>query len=304
MNPMKFISKLMTVLLICTLLAGCGAGGEQSQIAATTLPVYCFTSELCEGTDLTVTRLVTESVSCLHDYSLSVNQMRSIEGSEMVVLSGAGLEDFMSDALESAKAVADSSRDVPLLEGGHHHHEEAEHEEADPDHDDHDHEHDPHIWLDPANGRLMAQAICDQLTAQYPQHAETFAANMAALDEKFTELEAYADENLKDLSCREIITFHDGFAYLAKAYNLEILRSIEEESGSEASADELFEIIELVNDHHLKAIFTEANGSNSAASIISSETGVPVYTLDMCMSGDDYFASMYRNIDTLKEALQ
>lgn len=295
---MKCLTKLISLLLICTLLAGCGAGGEQAQIAATTLPVYSFTSQLCQGTDLTVTRLVTESVSCLHDYSLSVSQMRSIEGAEMVVLSGAGLEDFMSDALESADVVVDSSRDVPLLEGDHHH------EEADPDHDSHDHEHDPHTWLDPANAQLMAHAICDQLTQQYPQYAETFAANMAALDEKFAALEAYADENLKDLSCREIITFHDGFSYLAKAYDLEILRSIEEESGSEASADELFEIIELVNEHHLKAIFTEANGSTSAASIISSETGVPVYTLDMCMAGDDYFESMYRNIDTLKEALQ
>lgn len=295
---MNYFSKLMLCLLTCAMLVGCSASGEQAQIAATTLPVYSFTSALCQQTDLTVTRLVTESVSCLHDYTLSVNQMRSIEGAEMVVLSGAGLEDFMSDALKSAKTVVDSSRNVSVLEG------EAHHEEAESDHDAHDHAHDPHIWLDPANAQLMAHEICDQLTEQYPQYAETFSNNMAALDEKFDALEAYADESLKDLSCREIITFHDGFAYLAKAYDLEILRSMEEESGSEASADELFEMIKLVNEHHLKAIFTETNGSTAAASIISSETGIPVYPLDMCMSGDDYFAAMYRNIDTLKEALQ
>ena len=301
MISMKKCLNLLACLLVCVLLVGCGAadGSTGTQIAATTLPVYSITSALCEGTDLTVTRLVTESVSCLHDYSLSVNQMKTIEGAEMVVLSGAGLEDFMHDALEKAALVVDSSVNVPLMEGGHHHEEE-----ADANHDSHDHEHDPHIWLAPENGRLMAQAICDALAAQYPDHADTFRTNLEALNVRFDELSAYAAEQLSDLSSREIITFHDGFGYMAKAYGLTILRSIEEESGSEASAEELHEIIDLVNEHHVKAIFTEENGSDSAAKVITSETGVPAYTLTTCMSGDDYFAAMYRNIDTLKEALK
>ena len=302
MISMKHFTKLICARLACMLLAGCGAPAEQgTQIAATTLPVYTFASTLCEGTGLSVQRLVTESVSCLHDYSLNVNQMKVIEGSEMVILSGAGLEDFMHDALEKAAYVVDSSVHVPLLEGGHHHEEDAHvHEEG----DGHTHEHDPHIWLSPANGRIMSQTICDALIEKYPEYADTFRSNMDALNAEFDALEAYAAENLKDLSCREIITFHDGFSYMAQAYDLEILRSIEEESGSEASAEELREIIELVNDHSLKAIFTEANGSDSAAKVITSETGVPSYVLTTCMSGDDYFASMYQNIDTLKEALQ
>ena len=50
-------------------------------------------------------------------------------------------------------------------------------------------------------------------------------------------------------------------------------------------------------------IFTERNGSTSAAGVISRETGVTVYSLDMAMAGDSYFDAMYRNIDTIKEAL-
>ena len=44
-------------------------------------------------------------------------------------------------------------------------------------------------------------------------------------------------------------------------------------------------------------------GSTSAAEVISRETGVTVYSLDMVMAGDSYFDAMYRNIDTIKEAL-
>ena len=82
------------------------------------------------------------------------------------------------------------------------------------------------------------------------------------------------------------------------------MKAIEEESGSEASAKELIEIIRLIEDNQVKAIFTEINGSVSAANIISAETGVPVYALDMAMSGKNWFEAMYYNIDTLKEALE
>lgn len=42
--------------------------------------------------------------------------------------------------------------------------------------------------------------------------------------------------SLESLSCRELITFHDGFSYFADAFDLTILRAMEEEAGSEASA--------------------------------------------------------------------
>ena len=83
-----------------------------------------------------------------------------------------------------------------------------------------------------------------------------------------------------------------------------ILRAIEEESGSEASAQELKELAELVRAHNLPAIFTEQQGSVSAAGIIAAETGTKTYPLDMAMAGSSWFAAMYHNIDTLKEALE
>ena len=108
---------------------------------------------------------------------------------------------------------------------------------------------------------------------------------------------------LETLSYRELITFHDGFAYLADSFDLTILEAVEEESGSEASAAELIHLITEVRHHNLPAVFTEELGSVSAAGIIAAETGVDVYTLDMAMHGDGYLDAMYKNIDTLKGAL-
>ena len=291
---MKLTSLLLICAMVLALFAGCASQQPACDIAATTLPVYQFTTFLVEGTGLTVTRLVTESVSCLHDYTLKVDQMRSIEKAELVVISGAGLEDFLEDALTGAQQIVDASEGLTLLQGSHDH-----------GHDHgHVHEEDPHIWLSPANAKIMAHNICHGLCHAYPAYTEIFEANLQDLYARLDALQAYGQEKLSSLSCRELITFHDGFTYLAESFGLHILHAVEEESGSEASAGELIELIGMVREHNLKAIFTETNGSDAAASIIAAETGASLYTLDMVMSGDDYFEAMYRNIDTLWEALQ
>ena len=294
---MKKIAILLSLVLVLAGLPGC-ASEPPAQIAATTLPVYEFTRELCRGTPLTVTRLVTEQVSCLHDYSLNVRQVRAAEAAEILVISGAGLEDFMEDLLTD-KPCIDASQGIDLLCG-------EEHEDGhDHDHDHgHSHERDPHIWLSPLLAERMAQNICGGLAARYPDYSPIFEENLTALLNQLEALRQYGEQALSGLSCRELITFHDGFSYFAEAFGLTILEAVEEEAGSEASAGELIHLIELTREHHLPAIFTEKNSSASAASVISRETGAGIFELDMAMAADSYFEAMYRNLDTIKEALR
>ena len=289
---MRKIVIILCLALVLTVLPGCAAESP-AQIAATTLPVYEFTRELCAGTPLTVTRLVTEQVSCLHDYSLNVRQVKAAEAAEILVISGAGLEDFMEDLLEG-KPLIDASQGIDLLCGEEHEHGH--------DHG-HSHESDPHIWLSPLLAQQMARNICVGLTARYPDYSPIFEENLPALLGRLDTLQQYGEETLSGLSCRELITFHDGFSYFADAFGLTILEAVEEESGSEASAGELIHLIRLAREHDLPAIFTERSSSASAASVISRETGIRIFELDMAMAGDSYFDAMYRNIDVIKESL-
>ena len=291
---MKYMKIVITVIL-SFLLCGCASAGAPARIAATTLPVWEVTSRLCAGTPVTVTRLITEQVSCLHDYSLNVRQVKAAETAETIVISGAGLEDFLDDLLANA-SIIDASEGIPLLCGEEqeeeHHHEEGHH-----------HEEDPHIWLAPENVKIMSRNICDGLSARYPQYAQTFETNLSQLLNELTVLQQYGEDTLSQLKCRKLITFHDGFSYFADAFDLTIVKAVEEESGSEASARDLIALITLVEENALPAVFTETSGSSSAANIISRETGCGVCSLDMAMSGSSYFDAMYHNIDTIKEAL-
>ena len=287
------MKKLSIILLLSLLLTGCTFQPHAS-IAATTLPVYEFSTRLCQGTPLTVTRLVTEQVSCLHDYSLKVQQVKAIQAAEVVVISGAGLEDFLGDVLPEEKTL-DASQNITLLESHEHCHAQ--------DHDGHHHDHDPHIWLSPENAAQMARNIAAGFSQRYPEYAPQFQENLDTLLGDLDVLAAYGEEQLGQLHSRELITFHDGFGYFAQAFQLDILEAVEEEAGSETSAKDLIHLIGMVKQHHVPAIFTERSGSTASAGILSRETGCGCYDLDMAMAGDSYFTAMYHNIDTIKEAL-
>lgn len=318
--------RLICLLLSLFVLTGCSpaapAGSAEKDvmtIVSTTYPVYLFATAVTEGVEgIKVERLDTGSTSCLHDYTLSVNDMKKIEKADVIAISGAGLEEFMEDALATSDAaVIDCSEGVELLENASHHHDEEDHS-----HDGHDHGHfDPHYWMDPNNAVIMLQNVADRMQELTPEHAERFAANLAAAFDLLAEGKTdFADGMMNaaatghtslDSVCSntKIITFHDGFQYFVRAIDLELLESIEEEAGSEASAKEIVEISELVREHHIPAIFTEVNGSDATAAAIARETGCQVYALDMIMSGEGsgirpYIDAMIDNIQTVAEAMK
>lgn len=295
----KLLAPLCALVLLLTACGQPAASQTEDDgklhVLATTYPVYLFTTAVTEGAEnVEVSLLVNQQTSCLHDYTLTVNDMKAIEGADVIVMNGAGLEDFMDDALSASDAqVIDCSEGMDLLPAqGHEGH-------------DHDTEYDPHIWMDPANAQTMLGTIAGglgQITGQ------DFQARCTQVQEQVAQAGQQWKEQLTALSSPKLITFHDGFQYFSRYFGLELLKAIEEEEGSEASAQEIKEIVSLVDQYQLPAIFTEVNGSDSTAQAISRETGCEVYQLNMIMSGDGtgiqpYLDAMQKNVDTLVEAL-
>ena len=287
--------RLFPALLAVLLLSGCAQKPEEDKlhILCTTYPMYLLTTDLTSGfqeSEVQVELLVNSQTSCLHDYTLTVNDMKAIERADVIVMSGVGLEDFMTDALsQSQAAVIDCSEYVDLLPAPEH---------AGHDGHDHEEEYDPHYWMDPLWGLTARNGLCSALeeyTGSIASHVEYQPADPKSL--------------LGELSCPYLITFHDGFQYFANSCGLTLLKAVEEEEGSTASAAEIREVVALIEEYHLPAIFVEKNGSRATAEVIARETGCEIYELDMLMSGDEtgfsaYLNALYANIETVGEALR
>ena len=289
MKYKKFIS-----LLLVLALGLCGCGAQRTAAAQDT--IVCTTGQLAEMTrrviadtaleqEMEVSCVVTEPVSCLHDYTLSVRQMQLLERSAVTITVGLGLEDFMQQALRASNGAQIVASDgVEALPS-----------------DEEPGKSDPHIWLSPAACAQMARNIADGLAALYPADAARLRENAAAYAAEMDALLEYGNTALAGLSCRELVTFHDGFSYFAAAFGLTIAAAMEIEAGSEPSAKELEAVVDIVRADGIPAVFAEKSGTDDAAKLVARETGAAVYTLDMGLSGGE---AIRHNIDTIKEALQ
>lgn len=291
----KYISFL---LLTSLLLSGCATQPQQGQepvrvsVVATTYPVYLFLSAVAQGVDgVEIQRLDTGSTSCLHDYTLSVSDMKKLETADVIAMNGAGLEEFMEDALKTSKAtVIDCSQGVTLLENRSHYHEGAA--------EDHDHGHyDPHYWLDPRNAQIMVENLQEKLTEIDSENKELYEQNRLLTLARLESCDSAAKDCFAGapVEISGLITFHDGFQYFCHAYDLPLLEAIEEEAGSEASAQEIQGITQLVKTQKIPVVFTEVNGSDSTARAIQRETGCQVAQLTMMMDGPDGELDQYWN---------
>ena len=308
---------LLAALLLS--LPSCGAGTTEEPrltVVCTTFPIYLFASSLTEGVEgVAVERLDTGSTSCLHDYTLSMADMKKLERADIIAVNGAGLEEFLEDALAASDAkVIDCSQGVVLLESLSHRHDEDEEDEH-----GHDHGHwDPHYWMDPSRAAVMLENLAEGLSLWDGGCARAYRANLERARPEIEALLPLAAGNLylypdgavmSWVSPHRLITFHDGFQYFAEVYGFELLAAIEEEAGSEASAHEIVEITGLVNRYDIPAIFTEVNGSAATANSISRETGCQVRALNMIMDGEEagvegYVRAMEENLRTIWEAFQ
>ena len=300
---MKKFFTLLPLVLVCSMLSSCDtdppAETDGMQILATTYPVYCFVTAVTDGVDqVSVNLLINQSVSCLHDYTLTVNDMKCLERADVIVLNGVGLEDFMADALTASDAaLIDCSQGVELLElSGHEGH-------------NHDAEYDPHIWMDPLRAAQMVQTICDNLCLLDSANADRYRSNTEIAIQHLNDLYYTWSDIFLHLDGPYLITFHEGFSYLAEAFHFKILCSIEEEEGSEISAKEIAEIDQLIRSYDLPAIFTEENGSDVSALAIARDTGVEIHSLSMVMSGEEdniypYLSAIDQNMATILEAME
>jgi len=304
--------KILLLLIVLSVLLTACSGKENKtenngklQVVTSFYPVYLLAQTVTEGAEgMELWNMAQPQTGCLHDYELTISDMKMLEGADVLIINGGGMEGFLEQALERYPEliIVDTSAGIELLEESHHHHDEETEAEQDA-HADHAHEGNPHIWLSPEKAAHQAETIAAALGKLDAEDAGIFAANAENFHEAAHSLQEKARHiGIPEGECAAV--FHEGFAYLAEAFDLTIVEAVEEESGSEASAKDLIHLIEEVEHHSLPAIFTERSGSASAAGIISRETGAGIFTLDMAMAGESYFDAMYHNIDTLKEALQ
>jgi zinc transport system substrate-binding protein len=139
---------------------------------------------------------------------------------------------------------------------------------------------DPHFWTDPMVVAAVVPGLVDELSKLDREGASIYEENASVFIEDLKRLDSLVREFLADFTGSWFILFHPSFNYFFEAYGLKVGAYIEASPGKEPSAQYLVELIGWINNHDVKAIFTEPQLPRGPADTIAKETGLPVFILD------------------------
>ena len=268
------------------------------------LPIYVFTANIIgDLPGISLENMAAPDTGCLHDYRLMPADMIKLEEADLFIINGAGMEGFIADlaAQRSDLPIIEASTGIDLIYLDHEHDHDHEHEDED------EYEGNAHVWLSVPLAIRQVENISQGLQEADPDYAAQYQANSEAYIAKLEALYQEMSEALATVSRREMITFHEAFPYFAEAFDLEIVGVINREPGSEPTAAELAETIDLVNEKGIKALFAEPQYPVQVAEMIADETGARVFILDPIASGEPsvglYEQLMRQNLAVLMEAL-
>ena len=261
--------------------------------------------------------LIIDGVASPHNFQIKPSHAKMLQNADLVIWIGEDLESFLPTALKSIPKDAvvfellDQSglkklkfREKNIFEGhddhGHDEHAKKEDDHDDHGHDDHGHGHgsfDPHIWLDPANAKVIVKKITNQLSKIDKDNASTYKANSKKVIKDLDGLiKEVKNEINKDAS---FVVFHDAYQYFEKRFGLSVIGALTVNPDVMPGAEQLSEIREVIEHEKAKCIFSEPQFNPNIINSIASDTGVKTGVLDPLGANIDKGKNMY--FDLIKD---
>jgi zinc/manganese transport system substrate-binding protein len=256
------------------------------------------------GNDVAVTSLIKPGQDP-HEYQMTPGDLSAAAASDLVLLSGKGMEAAylgnLRDALPKRVQVLAVGDQIPSLSKGADEGKEAEKETTE----------DPHWWNSISETERATMVVRDALIRLDEQHTADYQAGATAYLTALKELDSWVKRKVAELprNQRKLVSSHDAFQYFAKDYGFQI-DSIEGlTTDQEPSVSHVTALIAEIKKEGVKAIFLE-NTLNPKVSVeITRESGAKIggslYADGLGPGdGETYVGMFQHNVTTIVDALK
>ncbi len=167
----------------------------------------------------------------------------------------------------------------------------------------------PHYWLDPGNGRRIAQAIRDKLTELAPDGRAVFAQRYDDFDRRLAAAEKRWDAAMAPYKGTKVVTYHRSWPNFMDRFGLEVIGYVEPKPGIPPSPSHILDLIEEMKRQTVKLIVVEPYFSlRTPQSIAGQVAGGRVLVLAPSVGGakeaTDYLQLFEYNVRLLTGALK
>jgi len=160
----------------------------------------------------------------------------------------------------------------------------------------------PHYWLDPRNGAIVARTVAEALASVDPAHAGVYAANAEEVAKHCEATFARGNKSLAGLANHDLLTYHRSWTYFATAFDLTVVATIEPIPGIPPTARHLNDLIAVIRERKVRAVLEEPYFSEDAGKLLARQTGIRILRIPaMCTdtSPDSYFVHFERLFEEL-----
>ncbi|HUU32903.1 MAG TPA: metal ABC transporter substrate-binding protein [Vicinamibacterales bacterium] len=166
----------------------------------------------------------------------------------------------------------------------------------------------PHYWLEPGNGRKMAQAVRDKLSELAPANAAVFAQRYADFDARLAAAEKRWDAALAPYKGAKIVTYHRSWPNFMERFGLDVMGYVEPKPGIPPSPSHTLELIQAMKAEGVKLVVVEPYFDLRTPRSIATQAGGTVLVLAPSVGGTkqatDYIQLFESDVTQLAAALK
>ena len=166
----------------------------------------------------------------------------------------------------------------------------------------------PHYWLDPDNGRKIAQAIRDKLSELSSGDKAYFAQRYADFDRRLTDAQKKWDVTMAPYKGTKIVTYHRSWPNFVERFGLDVIGYVEPKPGIPPSPSHTLELIDEMKKQGAKLILVEPYFDQKTPRAIATQVGGKVLVLAPSVGGTkeatDYIQLFEYDVNLLASTLK
>ena len=166
----------------------------------------------------------------------------------------------------------------------------------------------PHYWLDPENGKVIARAIAGKLSDLRPNDRAYFDQRLADFSRRIDEARQRWQAALAPFKGLKVVTYHRSFSNFADRFGLNVVDFVEPKPGIPPTPQHTLNLINMMKQQNVKLVLVEPYFDLKTPNSIGRSTGAKVVVLPPSVGGvkeiTDYFKLFDYDVNLLLDAIK
>jgi zinc/manganese transport system substrate-binding protein len=166
----------------------------------------------------------------------------------------------------------------------------------------------PHYWLDPENGKVIARAVAAKLSAIRQTERAYFEQRLGDFTNRLTDAQQQWLALMAPHKGFKVVTYHRSFTNFADRFGLDVIGYVEPRPGVPPGPQHTLDLINEMKRQNVKIVLVEPYFDLKTPTAIGRETGAQVLVLPPSVGGTkqvaDYFKLFDYNVNLLVNAIR